>query len=373
MDAPNQESTTTTPRKGRVRLRLEQWAKNPQCEANLVSAIRDVDMAKVAKAFGIAASSAPSELAVRNGRFFEQLLFRDGADLLLGELKALRNPPLTDSPTPFLDFRLVQDGGPSLHHVGEVVERSEELLATLASLSRDAELPASLVAGLSVRIPESPPMPEALYTLDALAIRVGAEAIELTVGEVKDYPDRDGFTDGQGLSTARIQAGAYIFALEHCIERLGLGERLRVRQNGFIVLTKPGQAWPSVLPNEDLRHQAERARIGFERARGMVAQLPPEALVAEPTMGNEGLRAFFTNLNHQYGPNCAAFCPMADECHRALLEWGDPLALGAEAKELLGDIAIPRVAALLDGAEPAGSEEANLMDWLRILGLAAER
>lgn len=357
------------PTRGRVRLRLEQWGKNPTCETNLVSAIRDVDMAKVAQAFGIKASSAPSELALRNGKFFEQLLFRDGASVLLDLLRDLDDPVIDETEQLFLDHRLTHEGGSHFTLLADVVTAGEQALKTLASLRAGDPLPMALVAGFSVQIPEAPPIPEATYILDVLTVRRRNGKVELTVGEVKDYPDRGGYTESRGLATARIQAGAYVFALRHCIDRLGLSEGIIVRDLGFIVLTKPGQPWPQLLPKEDLRYQAERAQRGFKRIRELIAALPEGSLAADPPSSPPALRAFFAETIRDYGPTCAHFCPMADECHRSLLDQEDPLALGSETKELLGMVPIGRAAELLKGAPGDSPEELELLRRLEQSGL----
>jgi hypothetical protein len=69
-----------------TRMRLEQWARNPKCEANTVSAVHNVKMATVAERTGVAQSFGASPFALARGEEFEFNLLRDDAERLLPEL-----------------------------------------------------------------------------------------------------------------------------------------------------------------------------------------------------------------------------------------------------------------------------------------------
>src|SRR4051794_23289412 len=75
------------PEKSRdTRLRFEQWAKNPVCEANTMSAVHNVKMAKVAESVGVAPSFGASPFALGRGEQFEFNLLNNSAERLLPEL-----------------------------------------------------------------------------------------------------------------------------------------------------------------------------------------------------------------------------------------------------------------------------------------------
>jgi hypothetical protein len=75
------------PEKSRdTRLRFEQWAKNPGCEANTLSAVHNVKMAKVAAHAGLTPTFGASAFALARGEQFEFNLLRDEAARLLPAL-----------------------------------------------------------------------------------------------------------------------------------------------------------------------------------------------------------------------------------------------------------------------------------------------
>ena len=72
--------TTTDQRLGEAarrntRARFEQWARNPSCPANTVSAVHNIRMADVAKAIGIKPSFGQSPFAIARVETFERSLF----------------------------------------------------------------------------------------------------------------------------------------------------------------------------------------------------------------------------------------------------------------------------------------------------------
>lgn len=54
-----------------TRGRFEQWAKNPTCDANTLSAVHNIRLDKAAKAAGIEASFGQSPFAIAGGNRFE--------------------------------------------------------------------------------------------------------------------------------------------------------------------------------------------------------------------------------------------------------------------------------------------------------------
>src|SRR3954469_22019043 len=69
-----------------TRMRFEQWAHNPACAANTLSAVHNVRMDKVAVALGLPVTFGQSPFALARGNQFEAALLKDGAARLLPEL-----------------------------------------------------------------------------------------------------------------------------------------------------------------------------------------------------------------------------------------------------------------------------------------------
>src|SRR5687767_8182075 len=99
------------PDKGRrdTRLRFEQWARNPACEANTLSAVHGIPMVDVAKAEGGRITMGQSPFALARGQTFERGLFRGAAEQLRKAL--VEAEVLTPSARGFADFRTRQNSG----------------------------------------------------------------------------------------------------------------------------------------------------------------------------------------------------------------------------------------------------------------------
>src|SRR3954469_6401006 len=87
-----------------TRGRFEQWAKNPTCEANTLSAVHNVRLDKAAEAVGISATFGQSPFAIARGNRFEAGLFHDDATRLRAALE--RRGVLQEDSAGFLDLRL---------------------------------------------------------------------------------------------------------------------------------------------------------------------------------------------------------------------------------------------------------------------------
>ena len=207
-------------------------------------------------------------------------------------------------------------------------------------------------------------LPEAVLILDVLAVRHETESPELVVGEIKTYPDRGGFTDSASLATARAQAGLYVHAIELLVTQLGLDGQVKVRQDGFLVLTRPGSNQPSIRAGEDLHFQAERAKRGFELLEKAALGLPPFSPV-----GNDPMAAV-QHAETDYSEICLAFCDRAPTCHDAALDAGDPAVLGDDVRRFLGEINLHRAMELIGGDTARSDTEADLIrridetDWM---------
>ena len=342
---------------GNTRARFEQWAKNPACQANTLSAVHNVSMADVTRRLGYRPSFGQSVFALTRGNSFERELLRGGATRLLEEL--IRKGVLPEEAEGLADFRIGMNGGP-LPSLDEAIDATKKLIRELAG-GRNHGAPdcPAIVASATVRIPKGVMLPEAVLILDVLAIRYDQELPELMVGEVKTYPDRGGHTDGHNLAVARAQAGLYMHALELLLAELGCEQQVRLRRRGFLVLTRPGSNFPSVRAGEDLRYQAERARRGFELLEAAALGLPPFARI-----GGDPVTAVM-EAETEYSEACLRFCDRASECHSSALQAGNPAVLGDEVRRFLGSVDLHRAVDLLSGEEPRTDGEKDLIRRIR--------
>ncbi|HPW20029.1 MAG TPA: hypothetical protein PLE61_04365 [Vicinamibacterales bacterium] len=331
-----------------TRRRFEQWARNPQCQANVISAVHNIPMARVAEQETGRSTMGQSPFAIARGQAFEKSLFRNGGRLLLEALK--RSRVLPDEAAGLADFRMRMHGG-TCRNLDEALAGTADLLRRLAAKPGRPGRP-WLVAGATVRIPGNTMLPEALLVIDALGIRHDESPPTLIVGEIKTYPDRGGYTDRQELATARAQAGVYVHGLDLVLAELDLTDEYRVARQGFLVLTRPGFNRPSIRVGEDLRYQAERAKRGFVLLERAAASMPgpsgtatPDSVIAAPI---------------SYSEACVSFCDRADTCRAKALEAGCGSVLGDDVARFLGATTLQRALDLLAGSTPANAAEQDL-------------
>jgi hypothetical protein len=289
-----------------------------------------------------------SPFAIARGQTFERALFRNQADSLFEGLKASGVVP--GNASGLADLRLRMNGG-RLHNLDDARSGTSDLLRDLASGRRGLSRP-WLVAGATVRIPGGVMLPEAILVLDALVIDHSTTPCTLTVGEIKTYPDRGGYTDPQELATARAQAGVYVHGLELVLDELRLLEYFRVSLTGFLVLSRPGFNRPSVRAGEDLRYQAERAKRGFALLRQAAQGLPPGS-------GRAGVAEIITAPTN-YNELCVMYCDRASLCRQKALAKGDGAVLGDDVARFLGSVPLHRALALMAGASPVTEAERDL-------------
>src|SRR5688572_1645851 len=98
-----------TARKRDTRRRFEQWARNPACEANTLSAVHGIPMAEVAKREGLTPTMGQSPFAIARGQTFERGLFRDQANTLREALE--ESGVLPKGSTGFAGLRMKNIGG----------------------------------------------------------------------------------------------------------------------------------------------------------------------------------------------------------------------------------------------------------------------
>jgi len=348
---------TKRTRSGRhdTRRRFEQWAKNPDCEANTIAAVGGVDMATVANAEGLEKTMGQSPFALARGTTFERSLFANDAARLIEAL--IEKNVLRLGSSGLLDLRLRLNGGP-LQNQQDAFEKTCALLRTCASpRSKRPALPC-VVASATLRVPGQPVMlPDGVVAIDALVIRerLGDDRIELVIGEIKAYPDRAGYTDPADLATSRAQAGVYLHALHLVLEELGIADRVAASSRGFLVLTRTGRNEPSIRPEEDLQFQARRAARGFERLRKAAQALQPFDQDDE----ERGIKIVL-EANTAYQATCLNFCDRAVGCRKRAEEAGDAAILGQDVKRFIGVTPLPRAIEILHGAIPANDTERDL-------------
>jgi hypothetical protein len=340
-----------------TRGRFEQWAKNPTCAANTLSAVHNVRLDKAADAAGLEASFGQSPFAITRGNRFEAGLFFDDAQRLRSALE--RKGALPGGSTGFLDLRLRINGGTRLVCVDHGLAETAAWLQRIAADPMSAE---SIVAAPMIKIPKGVILPEALLIIDATTVVVDESGRpRITVGEVKVFPDRGGHTDPQQLASARAQAGIYRHALDLSVASLGLAADLLVARDGFLVFTWPGSNSPAIRVSEDLTYQAIRAERGFSRLEEVAASVvrDDDFSADNPTLIERVLAA-----TTDYSEACLSFCDLAPRCHARAAEADDSIILGGDVKRLLGDTTITRALELIGGAEPASEREEDLQRQL---------
>lgn len=348
-----------------TRRRLEQWVKNPSCEANVISAVAGVAMADVAQHEGLTPTMGQSPFALARGQAFERSLFQDGAARLIEAL--VKEDVAADGASGLRDLRLRLNSGP-LQSLDQAVEQTADLLEEAASRGPRAlghQVPA-VVAGATLEIPGQPVMlPDGRVSLDALVLRPSQDggSVELVIGEIKSYPDRGGYTEAADLATTRAQAGVYLHALRLVIADRGLDGALTTSSLGFIVLTRAGTNEPSVRGREDLAFQARRAERGFRRMRAAAQAIQP----FDPTDSDAGI-AHVAGAGTDFHPDCISFCDRAAGCRERSLREGCAAALGDEVADFLGAVPLKRAIALLEGDGPANDTERDLAKRLHLAG-----
>jgi hypothetical protein len=340
------------PSRRNARRRLEQFAANPACEANVISAVHDVSMRDVALSVGLEPKVGQSRFAITRGEQFEQGLLRDGAAVLA---KALHQAGVLPSEQAhFLDLRMLRHGGP-LPDLATSQRRFERLLAEMGA----AELPL-IVAGAALELPGQALLPDGVVALDVVVLTEDDRGVVARLGEIKNYPDRGGHTDSARLSATRAQAGLYVHVLRLAIDRLGMAGAVRVADDGFIVLSRAGTNFPRVRASEDLRFQARRAEVGLRRLMDVAAS----PVVAPGSGGVDAVR----EAGKSYCEGCISFCELADHCHDQAAKAGDAIVLGDNVARVLGPVSLPRAIELLRGSTPADDGEAVVARRLREAG-----
>lgn len=341
-----------------TRGRFEQWAKNPTCAANTLSAVHNIRLDLAARAIGLSPSFGQSPFAIARGNRFEAGLFYDAADRLRAALE--RKGCLPAGSSGFLDLRLKMNGGTWIASVDEALAATEDWLRRIAHDPTSAE---SIVAGPMIRIPKGVILPEALLIIDVVTVVVRAGSASITVGEIKVFPDRGGHTDSHQLASARAQAGIYRHALELALSAADLTGQLDLAADGFLMFTWPGSNSPAIRAGEDLTFQAVRAERGFVRLEEVASSLVRDD---DFSADNPALIKRVVEADTDYREACLSFCDLAPRCHRAALDADDAIVLGEHVKRLVGDLSMGRAIDLMNGAEPDTDRETDLQRQLSL-------
>jgi len=251
----------------------------------------------------------------------------------------------------FADLRLRINSGP-ITNLDNALSQTAALLMDIANDRGGERRKPAIIGGATVRLPGQVMIPEAILIVDIVAVRYQTQPVTLTVGEIKTYPDRGGYTDSSDLAAARAQAGVYVHGLRTVIAKLGISEKLVVSEKGFLVLSRPGSNQPSVRAGEDLRFQAWRAERGFKQLEQAAQNLPPP--------GDKDPIAAIRNAATAYSQECISFCDRVAGCFERLVKSEDPVFLGEDVRRFLGAVPLNRALALLDGAKPRDSTEEDL-------------
>jgi hypothetical protein len=366
--SPDPDAASASP--GRVRQRFEQWSANPRCEANVLSAVGNVRMDRVAAKLGLSPSMGQSPFALAAGNNFEAMIVRDEGKRLQ---EALAKGGVLEQPSArFVDFRTRDKGGPMSSP--DAAEAATE--AKLQELAAGGAIDGPrLWVGATITVPDAAMLPRTLLSLDALLVlptspegkgkATGALPWRLVVGEVKSFLDRGGYTDRGKLASARAQAGVYVAGLRAAMESLRIPEsRVTVATKGFLVFVRPGGRFPVVYGDEDFASQAARAKAGFARMRAIAR--------TGPKLGDEGLDAVIA-APRAFVASCTSFCDLAPTCQKDAWDRGEPRVLGEDMAKFVGGVGLKRAYAILDGAKPMTDEEKDLKRRMDALEALRER
>ena len=337
-----------------TRRRFEQWARNPECHSNIVSAVHNVKMGAAARKEN---PNIPREgqsiFALLRGRTFESRLIKEDAAVLLESLQ--RSEVIASTSTDFEDHRIKLNDGP-LDGLDEAIETGTKFLVDIAN-GRSFN---GAVSSFTVRIPKGIMLPEAILIIDVLSVETYLETPTISVGEIKTYADQGGHTSRSDLATARAQMGLYAHALEVTIESLGLTGKICVSNFGFLVLTYPGSNRPSVRGKEDLRYQRERSKRGFDLMEE-TAHLMNGEYGAGDDDDESTLLDLVLNATTSFQDSCIAFCERAETCYQKALDANEGVALGDDVERFLNGIPIDHAENLLKGAKPKTAAEHDLL------------
>lgn len=345
-----------------TRVRFEQWAKNPTCDANTVSAVLNVPLGKVAEKLGFEDKKMLPPFAIIRGLVFEKYLFEDDA-IRLRKSMVHQKMITPEEEIDFLDLRHQGNLQGTSKSALRSLELSRELLEGLVAGTKSTKT--KLITGLIIKLAKGVMLPEATLILDCLLAEWQEDETrphwKLKVGEIKIFPDRGGYTDPNQIASARAQAGVYKHALDQWIAENKVEHAFDVDGFGYLVFTWPGSTLPVVRPNEDLRSQAERAKSGFDR----MDLIGSKVIGGDASKYNEAEYIdWVAHSKTNFREACWEFCDLAERCQDVALEEGRGIFLGSDVSRTLGATSIPRSLELLNGADPSSEFEESLLTQL---------
>jgi hypothetical protein len=338
--------------------RLRRFMANSACQANVRAAVHGVPMQEVAKHEGDCANLGDSQFAKIRGFQFENYLLKNQAFHLL---KALENAGIAGPyPYRFFNLRLKKNGG-TFDDVTQVRVAFRKLMHHFALKFRSGKgtCQSALIAGAALMVAGKGVLPHGCLFPDVLLL-VPAEhgrSATLSIGEIKVYSDRGGYTDSEELASMRAQAGLYWYAVSQALAHWQVNDTIHLQKQGFFILTHPSRQRLSVRINEDLSWQAQSIRMMLDRLREAAAR-------EEPCTGN--LKQLVLQSTTNYQPHCTHFCERARTCHQEAVRKERAQVLGTEVAQLLGNIEISRAIELLQGAVPQSREEHDLVHHLNV-------
>ena len=351
--AKKSETNTASPRR-----RLEQLIGNPDCSTNTASALLQIPLSVIAKARGAEAGPGQSPFAFEQGILFERRILatrkKDGLIPLQVELQ--KHGLLTEGRDyEQIDFRTngyERSFDDSRAFLDRLKEESNKGLQFLGS-------------GFRFIADEIPPGGgDVEIDLILLSYSESDKKWILRIGEIKTYPDRAGLTDPMQLATARAQAGLYRRLFMSWLGRIKLNSIIDIDEKGFLVFMNVRSAWPSVLPNESLLEQDERA----DKAVALFNQKYNSEEWSQWREANvtseERLNQLVNHATTHYTQGCWGFCPVVTVCFGKLIAADDPLILGSETKEILGDRTIEYVQKLISGEIEPTPADAEILEKL---------
>lgn len=337
-----------------TRQRFEQWVNNTQCEANTISAVRGRKMSRIAKKEGLNETREQSIFAVTRGNVFEHFLLNDSAKILIEELtnKGL----FKNKEVSFFDFRTKQHGGVIRNHDESLIQ-VKKFFENLTKLSSDQ----NLIVGATIRIPGGGMLPEAILVIDSLVIlKDENNFFKAIIGEIKSFPDKEGYTNGSNLSTARAQAGIYVHGLRVFLENeCKLNIDLKVSDKGFLVFSLPGSNFPSARIDEDFKFQSERAKRGFQKLQAVAEEIK--------LLDDVDTDKRIMNSEIEYSPKCFQFCDRASKCLEKAYQEYNPIVLGEEVAKFVGGLKLDRINELLNGETPLTDAEKDFLERVKAI------
>lgn len=176
-------------------------------------------------------------------------------------------------------------------------------------------------------------------------------------GEEKSFIVRGGVVESQDLDLTRRQAAAQVLGLRAQVRQRGMADRVEARAV-FVFATPYGlKPAPAVVePIEAEVREIERALEAFRLARRLLADARKQVPTSLPLLVDD--------LPHNFQEGCYGSCVMASVCEAK--HAGTARLLGDSASDVLGpDASLQRLEELLAGAEPASTDENDMVAALR--------